>query len=104
VTPARVPDLEARLPWLNGRDVESVTSVHLERRRVRCGKTRCRCTRGELHGPYYYLRFSQRRHSRQRVYVSRRNVRKIRRWVRRFRDARVGMHLAWRWISRGYCP
>lgn len=21
---------------------------------VRCGKARCRCARGELHGPYYY--------------------------------------------------
>jgi hypothetical protein len=22
---------------------------------VRCGKPRCRCSRGELHGPYHYL-------------------------------------------------
>lgn len=27
---------------------------HVECRLVRCGKLRCRCTRGELHGPYYY--------------------------------------------------
>ncbi len=26
---------------------------HLEAKYVRCGKPRCRCARGELHGPYY---------------------------------------------------
>ncbi len=24
-----------------------------------CGKTGCKCTRGELHGPFYYLSFSK---------------------------------------------
>ncbi|HEY2577032.1 MAG TPA: DUF6788 family protein [Streptosporangiaceae bacterium] len=27
----------------------------LVEQRRRCGKERCRCTRGELHGPYVYL-------------------------------------------------
>lgn len=26
---------------------------------VRCGKTGCRCARGELHGPYWYAYWSQ---------------------------------------------
>ena len=26
----------------------------VERRMVRCGKANCKCTRGELHGPYFY--------------------------------------------------
>ena len=26
----------------------------LERRMVRCGKDGCKCSRGELHGPYFY--------------------------------------------------
>lgn len=25
--------------------------------RVRCGKAHCRCTTGELHGPYWFLRW-----------------------------------------------
>jgi hypothetical protein len=27
----------------------------LRKRRMRCGKQRCRCRVGELHGPYYYF-------------------------------------------------
>jgi hypothetical protein len=30
----------------------------LVEQRRRCGKEGCRCTRGELHGPYVYLSFS----------------------------------------------
>lgn len=30
-------------------------NASLQRQFVRCGKAGCRCTRGELHGPYYYL-------------------------------------------------
>ena len=26
----------------------------VHRQMVRCGKRNCRCTRGELHGPYFY--------------------------------------------------
>ena len=26
---------------------------------VRCGKKDCRCTRGELHGPYWYAYWSE---------------------------------------------
>jgi transposase len=38
-----LPDLEG---WLRGSLVEQGR---------RCGKAGCRCTRGELHGPYWYL-------------------------------------------------
>jgi hypothetical protein len=27
---------------------------YVEMRMVKCGKLRCKCTRGELHGPYFY--------------------------------------------------
>lgn len=35
---------------------------------VRCGKPGCRCTRGELHGPYYY-RFVRQGKRRRKFYV-----------------------------------
>jgi len=32
-------------------------SYHLER--VRCGKENCKCSKGELHGPYWYAYWSE---------------------------------------------
>jgi hypothetical protein len=42
--------LMARLP-----DVSEVLRGALASQGRRCGKTTCRCARGELHGPYTYL-------------------------------------------------
>lgn len=36
-------------------DVDEVISGSVQSQRRRCGKDGCRCTRGELHGPYLYL-------------------------------------------------
>lgn len=36
-------------------DLEAVVAGSLQDQRRRCGKEGCRCTRGELHGPYLYL-------------------------------------------------
>ena len=36
-------------------DLEAVVAGSLQGQRRRCGKEGCRCTRGELHGPYLYL-------------------------------------------------
>ncbi|TFG05458.1 MAG: hypothetical protein EU536_01780 [Promethearchaeota archaeon] len=27
----------------------------IQEEKIRCGKVNCKCSRGELHGPYYYL-------------------------------------------------
>lgn len=35
---------------------------------VRCGKTGCKCSRGELHGPYYY-RFTREDGRLRKIYV-----------------------------------
>ena len=41
---------------------------HVESRMVRCGKKGCKCTRGELHGPYFYHRtWGGERHRRRYV-------------------------------------
>jgi hypothetical protein len=36
-------------------DLEAVLQGSVVSQRRRCGKQGCRCTRGELHGPYVYL-------------------------------------------------
>jgi len=42
--------LARRLP-----DVEAILRGSLQRQSRRCGKAGCRCSEGELHGPYMYL-------------------------------------------------
>jgi hypothetical protein len=49
----------ARLP-----DIEGVLQGSLQTQSRRCGKEGCRCTRGELHGPYTYLSVRAGRRSR----------------------------------------
>src|SRR5437588_237270 len=44
-------------------DVERVISGSLQNQRRRCGKEGCRCTRGELHGPYRYLSVKAGKHA-----------------------------------------
>jgi hypothetical protein len=45
----------------------------LEPRFVRCGRSNCKCAKGELHGPYYLRRW-QRRGKRCSQYVKKRDV------------------------------
>jgi hypothetical protein len=45
----------------------------LQREWRRCGKPRCRCARGMLHGPYWYLRWREGGRQRRR-YVPRARV------------------------------
>src|SRR5215831_8251092 len=42
--------LAARFP-----DLEEMVLGSLQSQHRSCGKEGCRCTRGELHGPYFYL-------------------------------------------------
>lgn len=45
-------------------DLEAAIQGSLLTQRRRCGKPGCRCTRGELHGPYTYLAVRTGRHNR----------------------------------------
>jgi len=45
-------------------DLQAVIRGSLLIQRRRCGKPECRCTRGELHGPYVYLAVRAGRRSR----------------------------------------
>ena len=33
------------------------TPGFVEQRMIKCGKTNCKCVRGDLHGPYFYYRY-----------------------------------------------
>ena len=49
-------------------DLQTVIAGSLQEQRRRCGKEACRCTRGELHGPYLYLSLRVGRRTRM-IYV-----------------------------------
>jgi hypothetical protein len=53
----------------------------------RCGKPRCRCTSGTLHGPYWYLRWREDGRQR-RQYVPREQVNAMRAAIARRRRLR----------------
>ena len=57
-------------------------SLHFER--VRCGKSGCRCAKGELHGPYPYLRWRQGNQQRK-AYVAAAQVPAVRAALARWR-------------------
>ena len=44
---------------------------------VRCGKLRCRCSRGELHGPYHYC-FRREGRKLKKVYIRKADVEIVR--------------------------
>src|SRR6266496_702029 len=62
-------------------DLEAVLQGSLVAQRRRCGKQGCRCTRGELHGPYVYLSLARGRAGARLVYVPSRLAEEVRRRV-----------------------
>jgi hypothetical protein len=63
------------LPMVSGSLVEQY---------VTCGKPRCRCTRGQKHGPLYYLYWKQQGRSRS-LYVPRERVSELRHQIENYR-------------------
>ncbi len=51
---------------------------------VTCGKPRCRCARGQKHGPLYYLYWKEQGRSRS-LYVPREKVSELRRQIQNYR-------------------
>ena len=94
-------DLRRRLEWVgDGNASAGRWALHLERRRLACGTPGCRCrSGGRLHGPYVYLRVGHGHGRRRRIYVPRRHVRAVRRWLADFRQTRANMKLALRLVA-----
>jgi hypothetical protein len=61
---------------------------------VKCGRPNCRCSRGELHGPYHY-RFWRQRGKLRKAYVRRSDVELVRAQCQARRQARIEL-AAWR--------
>lgn len=53
--------------------------------KVRCGKPTCKCSRGELHGPYFY-RFVWQNGRQRKLYIRRDDVEQIRQACKTNRD------------------
>jgi hypothetical protein len=60
-----------------------------------CGKPTCRCTRGQKHGPVYYLYWKEQGRSRSR-YVPRAYVHAVRRQIRAYRQFQLALAAALR--------
>jgi len=63
-TPDNAATADTRAGWLSAQ-------------RVRCGRPGCKCSRGELHGPYFYLFWREGRKLKKR-YVRRADVAAVR--------------------------
>jgi hypothetical protein len=63
------------LPMVTGSLVEQYVS---------CGKPRCRCQRGQKHGPLHYLYWKEQGRSRS-LYVPREHVKELRRQIQNYR-------------------
>src|SRR5919198_3137589 len=62
-------------------DVEGLIAGSVVEQRRRCGKEGCKCTRGELHGPYTYLTTGRGRGRSRLLYVPAALVELVRRRV-----------------------
>lgn len=62
-------------------DLEAILQGSLVSQGRRCGKEGCRCTRGELHGPYVYLSVGRGQATSRLLYVPSSLVDEVRRRV-----------------------
>lgn len=67
------------------KDIKLVDSViktpgYIGSQMVKCGKPKCKCSRGELHGPYFYYRYWKLYHKvwvQKKTYVTKKQAQKI---------------------------
>jgi len=83
----------------------TIERPHLTRELRRCGKRSCRCWQGFRHGPYVFLRYEvsdpvSGASRRCREYVPRGEVRRVRRWLRRYRAQHAYLRSMLRVIQR----
>jgi predicted LPLAT superfamily acyltransferase len=63
---------------------------------VTCGKSGCRCARGELHGPYYYYYVFDRVNRRLRkTYVSRERLPEVAAAIEKYHDLCRKINTGW---------
>lgn len=62
----------------------------IERYKV-CGKPTCRCTKGKLHGPYYYLSITYPKGKKEMVYVSASQRRQAEEFIANYQRYKKGL-------------
>src|SRR5262245_36374326 len=80
--------------------------VFLVREYVRCGRHGWRWQRGLSHGPDGYLRYREWDwaggvHRYRREYVPRSQLRRVRRWLRRYQEREGNARAVLRWLKTG---
>jgi hypothetical protein len=73
----------------------------LEARFIRCGRANCKCTRGELHGPYFYHRYRSGGRRRRR-YVKAGEVEALRAGIAEYREQRAQIIEANKYLRGGF--
>jgi hypothetical protein len=61
----------------------------IESTMVKCGKKRCKCTKGELHGPYFYYRYWKLYHKawiQKKRYVTKIEAEKLAKAIKKYGD------------------
>jgi hypothetical protein len=61
---------------------------------VKCGKPECRCARGELHGPYYYV-FDRVNRRLRKTYVSRERLPEVAAAIEKYHDLCRKVNTGW---------
>ena len=51
-----------------------------------CGKPKCKCTRGEKHGPYYYLAYHKEDGGMEWIYIPKKDLAKMKDRIENFKD------------------
>ena len=64
-----------------------ILRASLIRRFTQCGRTGCKCMRGDKHGPAYYLTVSYAKGRTRQVYVAKDLLPLAERWVRNYHQA-----------------
>jgi intergrase/recombinase len=64
------------LETINQKQAPKILSGHVAVKRIRCGKSNCRCARGAKHIAYYHVTYAE--GGRQRQYIRRGEVEQVR--------------------------
>jgi hypothetical protein len=65
---------------------------HIEVKRVRCGKPSCKCSTGELHGPYHYHR-TWAGNGYQRSYIRPENLKETKNACRKYQQSQAELRI-----------
>lgn len=82
------------LQYTRMKDIDLVDSViktpgFIEQRMIKCGKANCKCTRGELHGPYSYYRYWKLHHKvwiQKKKYVTQTQAEKLGKAIQKYKQ------------------